>query len=87
MCKMLCSFIYEGNILVKVGGFFLKNVVLFNLYFILYVIKKFNNEMLFINSYIQDGFNKKNLQIVLYVFFVVVVIYYEKMYKLIIIKY
>lgn len=42
--------------------------------------------MPFTNSYIQDGFNKKNLQTVLHVPFVVVAIYYEKMHKLIIIK-
>lgn len=42
--------------------------------------------MPFTNNYIQDGFNKKNLQTVLHVPFVVVAIYYEKMHKLIIIK-
>lgn len=59
MRKMSCSLIYEGNILAKVGGFSLKNVASSNLHFILYVIKKSNNEMPFTNSYIQDGFNKK----------------------------
>lgn len=86
MRKISCSLIYEGNILAKVGGFSLKNVASSNLHFILYVIKKSNNEMPFTNSYIQDGFNKKNLQTVLHVPFVVVAIYYEKMHKLIIIK-
>lgn len=42
--------------------------------------------MPFTNNYTQDGFNKKNLQTVLHVPFVVVAIYYEKMHKLIIIK-
>lgn len=86
MRKISCSLINEGNILAKVGGFSLKNVASSNLHFILYVIKKSNNEMPFTNSYIQDGFNKKNLQTVLHVPFVVVAIYYEKMHKLIIIK-